>query len=239
MSRRPIVGISAALERARWVAWEADAYLSPRTYSREVASAGAQPILLPPTAELTESPDEVLDLLDALIIAGGADVDPGAYGAAADERTTNTRPERDAYELALANAAVARDLPLLGICRGMEILNVAMGGDLIQHLATAATHLHTPGVYADHEVVLEPGSLAARAVGAERITVRSHHHQGVGRIGEGLVVSGRAVGDDVVEAIELPERTFCLGVIWHTEEELGSTVVRSFVEATRAGVAAQ
>jgi putative glutamine amidotransferase len=237
VSRRPVVGICAAVERATWGAWDVEVNLSQRTYSREVASAGAQPILLPPTEELTASPDEVVDLLDAVILAGGGDVDPASYGAVADERTANVRPDRDAFEIALANAAVERDLPLLGICRGMEILNVARGGDLIQHLETTETHLHTPGEFTDHEVVLEPGSLAARAAGGERLSVRSHHHQGIGALGEGLVASGRAVPDDVIEAIELPEATFCLGVIWHTEEELDSAVVRSFVGATRAGVA--
>ncbi len=114
---------------------------------------------------MTDAPDEVLDLLDALILAGGGDVDPALYGAAPDEHTGNVRPERDAFEIALAHAALERDLPLLGVCRGMEILNVALGGDLIQHLDTAETHLHTPGQFIDHDVVLEPGSLAARAAG--------------------------------------------------------------------------
>ena len=237
MSRRPVVGICAAIEQARWAAWDYEVNLSPRTYSREVAAAGAQPVLLPASEEMAEAPGEVLDLLDALILAGGSDVDPASYGAAPDEHTANTRPQRDAFEMALARAALERDLPLLGICRGMQILNVALGGDLVQHLDTAATHLHTPGVFTDHEVVLEPGSLAARAAGAERISVRSHHHQGLGRLGEGLVVSGRAA-DDVVEAVEVPGKSFALGIIWHTEEERGGALVRTFVEATRAGVAA-
>ena len=238
MSRRPVVGICAAVEQARWGVWDYEVNLSQRTYTREVAAAGAQPVLLPPTEEMTDAPDEVLDLLDALILAGGGDVDPASYGAAPDEHTGNVRPERDAFEIALAHAALERDLPLLGVCRGMEILNVALGGDLIQHLDTAETHLHTPGQFIDHDVVLEPGSLAARAAGAERISVRSHHHQGLGRLGEGLVVSGRA-DDGVVEAVEIPEKTFALGIIWHTEEERGGALVRSFVEATRAGVASR
>jgi gamma-glutamyl-gamma-aminobutyrate hydrolase PuuD len=119
----------------------------------------------------------------------------------------------------------------------MELLNVACGGDLIQHLENAEIHLHTPGEFTDHDVVLEPGSLAARAAGAERISVRSHHHQGVGSLGEGLEASGRSAEDEVIEAIELPDRTFALGVLWHAEEEPGGAVMRSFVAATRAGVA--
>lgn len=236
MSRRPVVGVCAAIERARWGDWEAEANLSPRTYSREVAGAGAQPLILPASAEMTAAPEEVLDLLDALIVAGGADIDPASYGAVADERTTGARPERDAFEIALVCAALARDLPLLGICRGMEVMNVALGGDLVQHLDTAPTHLHTPGTFSDHEVVLEPGSLAAQAAGAERISVRSHHHQGVGELGEGLVVSGRSAGDGVVEAIEQPDASFALGILWHAEEEEGSPLVGSLVAATRAGV---
>ena len=237
MSRRPIVGICAAVERARWGAWEYEVNLSQRTYSREVAAAQGQPILLPATEEMTEAAGEVLDLLDALILAGGGDIDPAAYGEPADEHTTNTRPERDAFEIALCRAAIARDLPLLGVCRGMQIMNVALGGDLVQHLPEASTHLHTPGQFCDHDVELDPGSLVARAAGSERISVRSHHHQGLGKLGEGLVASARSA-DGVVEAVELPEKTFVLGILWHAEEEEGSVIVRSFVEATRAGVAA-
>jgi putative glutamine amidotransferase len=237
LSARPVVGICAAVERARWAHWDVDVNLSQRTYTREVACSGGQPVILPPTGEMTASPGEVLDLLDALILAGGGDVDPASYGAPADERTGNVRPERDAFEVALLHAALERDLPILGVCRGMEIMNVALGGDLVQHLVEAETHLHTPGQFSDHDVELEPGSLAARAAGAERISVRSHHHQGIGRLGEGLVVSGRAP-DGVIEAVELPDRAFALGILWHAEEEERSPVVSAFVSATRAGVAA-
>jgi putative glutamine amidotransferase len=231
------VGICAAVEVARWSAWEVEVNLSQRTYSREVAGAGAQPVILPPSEEMTAAPGEVLDPLDALILAGGGDIDPSSYGAAADSHTTATRPERDAFELALCRSALERDLPLLGICRGMELMNVALGGSLVQHLETASTHLHTPGQFSDHDVALEPGSLAARTAGAEQVSVRSHHHQGLGELGTGLVVSGRS-DDGVVEAVELPDRTFALGILWHTEEEAGSTVLRSFVAATRAGAVA-
>lgn len=237
MSRRPVVGICAAVETARWGAWEVEVNLSQRTYSREIAGAGAQPVILPPSPELTEAPGEVLDPLDALILAGGGDLDPSSYGAEADPHTTGSRAERDRFEIAVCLAALERDLPLLGICRGMEVMNVALGGTLVQHLDTASTHLHTPGTFSDHDVELEPGSLAARAAGAERISVRSHHHQGLGELGEGLAVSARA-DDGVVEAVELPERTFALGILWHTEEERGSKVLASFVGATRAGVMA-
>lgn len=233
---RPRVGICAAIEQARWAAWDVEVNLSQRTYSREVAEAGAQPLLLPPSPEMTAAPDEVLDLLDAVIVAGGSDVDPATYGAEPDERTRNVRPERDEFELALTRRAIERELPLLGVCRGMQMLNIARGGTIDQHLETADTHLHTPGRFSDHEVALEPGSLAARAVGAESVSVHSHHHQGIDRLGEGLIVSGRAP-DGVIEAIELPGDAFALGILWHTEEERGSTVIASLVERTRAAVA--
>jgi putative glutamine amidotransferase len=140
---------------------------------------------------------------------------------------------RDDFELALANAALERDLPLLGICRGMQVLNVARGGTLEQHVGNADVHMHTPGVFADHDVRLEPGSLAARAIGSELVSVRSHHHQGVDRLGAGVVATGWSEPDGLVEAIEMPEPTFALGTLWHAEEEQGSRVVASLCEAAR------
>ena len=167
----------------------------------------------------------MLDLLDGLILAGGADLDPAAYGAIAAPSTIGFRAERDRFELALARAALARDLPLLGICRGMQLLNVARGGTLDQHLDDLATHLHTPGRFADHEVRLEPGSLAAAAVGRERVSVRSHHHQGLARLGEGVIASGWADPGEVVEAIEIAGHPWALGILWHAEEERPSPVI--------------
>jgi len=231
------VGICASVERARWSAWDVEVNLSQRTYSQVVAAAGAQALILPPSDAVTEAPEEALGMLDALILAGGADLDPASYGAEADSRTTNFRGERDRFELALARSALERDLPVLGICRGMQILNVSCGGTLDQHLATAQTHVHTPGAFTDHEVRLAPDSLAARAVGGEVVKVASHHHQGLGALGEGLVASGHSVADDVVEAIEMPDRRFALGVLWHAEEEERSSVVAALREATHERVA--
>ena len=204
--------------------------VSQRTYSERIDAAGGLPVLLPASEAGTADPGATVELLDALVLSGGSDIDPAAYGAASDPHTQNTRPERDLFELALARAALERDLPLLGVCRGLEILNVALGGTLEQHLGDAELHLHTPGRFSDHDVRLEPGSLAARAAGAERITVRSHHHQGVGRLGEGLVATGWAEPGEVIEAIELPDRRWALGILWHTEEEETSAVIASLVE---------
>jgi putative glutamine amidotransferase len=235
---RPVVGVCAAVERIRWGAWEVDSSLLPRTYTDAIQTAGGMGLILPADDTAAEAPGQLLELLDALVLAGGSDVDPAAYGAQPDPETGPTTPERDRFELALAYGALERDLPLLGICRGMEMLNVACGGTLEQDIARLDLHRHTRGVFGDHDVRLEPGSLAARAVGAERATVKSHHHQGVAELGEGLVVTGWSVPDDQVEAVELPERDFALGVLWHPEEDVRSSVVGALVEEARAKVGA-
>jgi putative glutamine amidotransferase len=240
--RRPIVGISAAFERARWAVWEdVEVNISQRTYTDRVDAAGGMPVLLPASAAGTADPGALLDAVDCLLLSGGADLYPATYGSDADPRTTNVRRARDDFELALVRAAIERELPVLGICRGLQVLNVACGGDLVQHLDDAETHLHTPGRFSDHGVRLEPGSLAAEAAGGERIDVRSHHHQGVGRLGDGLVASGWAEPGGVVEAIELARRGsgWVLGILWHAEEDVTSRVVAAFcAAAARTGVGA-
>ena len=163
--------------------------MAPRSYATAVQAAGAAALLLPPDAAAIEAPDTLLDRIDALLLAGGADVDPGCYGAEPHAETSGTWPERDRFEIALTRRALERGMPVLGICRGMQLLNVAAGGTLVQHLPDVvgnSDHRHTPGAFGDHEVRLAPGSCAARAAGAERLTVKSHHHQGVDRLGAGL-----------------------------------------------------
>jgi len=236
------VGILAAVERVRWGPWDQTVAMVPRSYATAVQRAGALALVLPPDDDAAESPDALLDRVDALVLAGGSDLDPASYGARPHPETEGSWPERDRFELGLTHRALERDMPVLGICRGMQMLNVGCGGTLVQHLPDAvghSEHRHTPGAFGDHEVRLEPGSLAARAADAERLEVKSHHHQGVEELGEGLVATGWAQPDRVVEALELPERRFALGVLWHPEEDVRDRVVGALVEAARQEVAAQ
>jgi putative glutamine amidotransferase len=236
----PAIGICAAVERARWSHWDDEVALVPVAYVAAVQLAGGLPLLVAPDDEVAEKPDALLDKLDALVLTGGADVDPATYGAVPDPQTGATRPERDRFELALAYGAMERGMPLLGICRGGQMVNVACGGTLIQHLPDVVgddRHLRTPGGFAEHEVELEAGSLAARAAGATRIAVKSHHHQAVDELGEGLVATGHALPDATVEAIEHPEHDFTLGVLWHPEADERSKIVGALVRAAQPRVA--
>ena len=233
MSTRPVVGICAAVEQTRFGAWDQPAVLLPRGYSDAVQAAGGLAVLLPPDDSLVDAPSDVLGSLDALLLAGGRDIDPLTYGAVADPAVGETSPERDRFELALVSAALERNMPVLGVCRGMEMLNVACGGTLVQHLTgeLLERHRHTPGVFSDHSVELSPDSLARRAAGTSSLSVRSHHHQAIDELGEGLAVSGRCPEDELVEAVELPEKRFVLGVLWHPEEDTRSGVIGALVHA--------
>jgi putative glutamine amidotransferase len=231
---RPNIGVTAATESVSYGVWkEIPAVISPARYLQAVQRAGGRPVLLPPDPEDAEDPGEVLDLLDALVVTGGAgDLDPALYGEERHPETGPVQEERDAYELALVRGALEREMPVLGICRGMHILNVAYGGTIEQHLPDALgheEHRHTPGTFADHEVRLVPDSLAARAAGWERTPAKSHHHQGIKEVGEGLQVTGWAVEDDAVEALEDPSCPFVLGVLWHPEEDENSQVIKALV----------
>ena len=237
---RPVIGICTPLERARWGTWHLDAFLLPRNYVDAVTRAGALALLLAPDPALVEDPDEALDRIDGLMLAGGADVDPATYGAERHPKTVGCVPERARFEIALVRRALERDVPVLGICRGMQVMNVACGGSLQQDLPELLGHEEHRRVLgsfegADHDVRLTPDSLAARAAGEELHAVKSHHHQGLDRLGEGLVVTGWALIDDLPEAIELPANEFALGVQWHPEADETSRLIGALVEhaATR------
>ena len=174
----------------------------------------------------------MLDRIDALVLGGGADIDPESRGVVRHAETVGTNPDRDRFEIALALGALERGIPLLGVCRGMQVLNVACGGTLDQHIPDRLghdNHRPLPGSWAEHDVRLEPGSLAARAAGAERLTVKSHHHQGMDRVADGLTASAWATDDESVEAIESVDRGFALGVLWHPEENPADTIIPSLV----------
>jgi putative glutamine amidotransferase len=231
---RPAIGICAAVESASFGVWAGQkATLLPRGYADAVQAAGGMALLLPPDDAAAEHPADLIDRLDGLLLAGGRDIDPLTYGARPDPATDEPTPERDRFELALASAALERDMPVLGVCRGMQMLNVACGGTLLQDLDNEllARHRHTPGVFSDHDVLMEPGSLAARAAGVERLAVRSHHHQAIDELGEEVVATGRCPDDELVEAVELPAKRFALGVLWHPEEDAGSGVIGALVDA--------
>jgi len=237
-SHRPRIGICTAVERASWTVWDAEAFLLNRSYIDAIQAAGGLALMIPPDPEAARNPDEVLDVLDGLILAGGADIDPAMYGEDAHPMTKGTWPERDSFEVALARRALERDIPLLGICRGMQLMNVARGGTLHQHLPEQFghhEHLRARGSFdgADHDVRLTPGSLAARAAGEELHGTKSHHHQGVDQLGEGLVVTGVAELDGLPEAIEVPGDAFALGVQWHPEADDRSRLIGALVEAAR------
>jgi putative glutamine amidotransferase len=214
---KPVIGITSyAPERVRWGIWEAPAALIPLVYVDAVARAGGRPLVIPPAEDAI---DETLEALDGIVFSGGEDIHPGAYGAEAHPMTTGIHEGRDKAEIALLRAALEQDMPVLAICRGSQVLNVALGGDLVQHLPEVVgddKHKHTPGVFADHDIEIRGGTRLESVLG-DRAPVKSHHHQGYGRLGEGLREAAWAE-DGTVEALEDPSRRFALGVLWHPEE---------------------
>jgi gamma-glutamyl-gamma-aminobutyrate hydrolase PuuD len=225
---RPLIGITTYVTPAKWSYWDLEAALIPADYVRAVERAGGRALLVPPASD---GLDETLDALDGIIFSGGSDLDPDTYGADAHPETTGIVPERDRFELALLQAALARDMPVLAICRGSQVLNVARGGDLVQHLPDVVgdeRHKHTPGVWADHDVDVDQESRLGAVVG-EHAPVKSHHHQGLGRLGDGLRDVAWA-DDGTVEAVEDPERRFTLGVLWHPEAGEDMKLFEALVE---------
>jgi anthranilate synthase component 2/putative glutamine amidotransferase len=230
---RPLIGISTYREQARWGAWDLPAVLLPASYADAVAEAGGEPVLLPTGAVSTEA----VRRLDGLVLAGGADVDPARYGHPAGPHTTVLRPERDAAELAVLQAALSRDLPLLAICRGMQLLNVELGGDLLQHLPDVpGAGIHNPGagLFAGRQVRTAPGTQLDRLLGPTA-AVDCHHHQALDRIAPGLTPSAWAE-DGLVEAVEAAGRRFCLGVQWHPEASADRRLFEALVSAAQVPI---
>jgi putative glutamine amidotransferase len=216
---RPVIGICASVERARWTYWDEEAAVLSMNYVRQVQEAGGIAVLLAPDP----SPEELLPLLDGVLLTGGADI--------------GDVPERDTFELALAAAALEADVPVLGVCRGMQVMNVARGGTLIEHLPDMVgheDHRAVLGAFGDHDVRLQDGSLAQRVAGAETHPTKSHHHQGVDRPGDGFQITGWATVDDLPEAIEDPSRRFALGVQWHPEADPTSPLIAALVEEAKS-----
>ena len=229
---RPVIGITAYAEpEARWGVWVLPAAIVPLAYVQAVEHAGGRALVVPPSENGVE---ETLDALDGLLLSGGSDIDPETYGAEVHPETFGVRSDRDRAELALLEGALARDMPVLGICRGSQVLNVGLGGDLHQHVPEAVgseRHKETPGVFSEHDVELLPGS-RVQAILGDRAPVKSHHHQGFSTLGEGLREAARA-DDGTIEAIEDPSRRFAVGVLWHPEEGEDFALFRSLIEEAR------
>jgi gamma-glutamyl-gamma-aminobutyrate hydrolase PuuD len=221
------------VEEAAWGHWRAPAALIPFAYVQSVERAGGRPLLVPPGEGGVE---EVLDALDGLVLSGGNDVNPARYGAEPHAETGGLRPERDRAELALLEGALARDMPVLAVCRGSQLLNVARGGDLVQHLPEVVgheQHREVVGVFSSHGVRVDPESRLGAIVGAAHAPVQSHHHQGFGRVGSGLRETAWA-DDGTLEAVEDPSKRFALGVLWHPEETEDGALFRSLVAEAEA-----
>jgi gamma-glutamyl-gamma-aminobutyrate hydrolase PuuD len=234
-AKTPLVGVTTYRQDAAWGPWQRPAAVLPTSYVDCVAAVGGRPLLLPPSegpggADVA-APD-VAAALDALVLVGGGDIDPACYGESPDPATGGVNRRRDDSELALLAAALDADLPVLAICRGLQVLNVYLGGSLIQHVPDVVGHVgHQPssGCFGTTEVRIEPGSRLSKAMG-ESATVQCSHHQAVDRIGAGLVVTAHAP-DGLIEAVELPSGRFVVGVEWHPEEDGDLRLFEALVRA--------
>lgn len=230
--RKPVVGITTYVEPAKWGPWELEAALIPFAYVQAVERAGARALLVPPSEDGVE---ETLDALDGLLLSGGADLDPENYGADPHPETAGLRPERDRAELALLEAALGRDMPVLAVCRGLQVLNVARGGDLVQHLPEVVgneKHREVKGAFSEHPVRIEERSKLGTLLG-DSTPVKSSHHQGVGRIGEGLREVAWAE-DGTVEGLEDSQHRFAVGVLWHPEAAEDTRLFDALVAEARS-----
>ena len=234
---RPVIGITTYAQEATWGVWRLPAALIPLSYVEAVERAGGRPVLVPPSEE---GVDETIGALDGIVFSGGADVDPSHYGAEAHPQTDAPQAYRDAGELALLRSALERDLPVLAVCRGFQLLNVARGGDLVQHLPESVghdEHKEVPGEVSVHPVEVKEGTRLASLIGP-RSDVSSHHHQALGRVGDGLAETAWA-GDGTLEAVEDPSRRFVVGVQWHPETGDDRALFEGLVREARAYRAAK
>jgi putative glutamine amidotransferase len=233
-SRAPVIGLSAYCEAARWRAWDTETVLLPRRYADSVAAAGGIPVLLPPLPGI----EDALARLDGLLLSGGGDIDPARYGAEADPRSGSIHANRDAAEFALIEAAMAHRVPVLGICRGLQVINVARGGTLHQHLPDVVgheDHAPAPGVYGAHPVRVSPGTRLGQILDGEEITTPTSHHQAVDKLGAGLIATAWAP-DGTIEALEPEDGAdgpFLVAVQWHPEVGDDPRLFRALVAAAR------
>lgn len=229
----PRIGLTTYLERAAYGVWDQPSALLPATYLDAVVQAGGVPVLLPPIGDAF---GVLVDGIDGLLLSGGADIGPSSYGEPAHPETGTPRAERDAFEFGLLRAALDAGLPVLGVCRGFELLNVAFGGTLVQHLPDAVghdRHRPAPAEFGVSRIALQPRSRVAEVLGVD-VKVRCYHHQAIGRLADGLTAVGWA-DDGTVEAVELPGEQFVVGVQWHPEESPeDARLMRAFVDAAQA-----
>ncbi len=229
----PVIGVSSYAERAVWGVWDSDAVVLPRTYVTSVTGSGGAAVVLPPVSGV----EQVVPRLDGLVLAGGSDIDPVRYGARRDAHAQPPVHDRDDAEAALLAAALDIGIPVLGICRGMQMINVCRGGSLLQHLPSVVGHTDhspTPAGFGRHEVRVESGSRLAHLLGRSgAIVVPTNHHQAVERVGRGLVASAWAT-DGTIEAVEDPRAAFLVGVQWHPEAGDDHAIFGSLVTAARA-----
>jgi len=216
VTKHPIIGISSYAQQARWGAWDLPAILLPARYVDMVSRAGGVPVLVPPVHNVAE----VLQRLDGLVLSGGGDIDPALYGATRDPATGPANPGRDLAELELCRGALGSGMPLLGICRGLQILNVAVGGTLHQHLPdVVGTDMHSPeqSGYGRHDVSVAPGTQLAKIVGGTEVAVPTHHHQAIDKLARGLVATAWT-SDGIIEAVEFESGDRpAIAVQWHPE----------------------
>ncbi|WP_240761078.1 gamma-glutamyl-gamma-aminobutyrate hydrolase family protein [Mycolicibacterium sp. CR10] len=238
---RPVIGLTTYLQQAQTGVWDVRASFLPAIYLDGVTMAGGIATLLPPQPVEDVIAARVLDGLDGLVVTGGRDVDPATYGHAPHPTTDEPARERDAFEFALLRGALARRMPVLGICRGAQVLNVALGGTLHQHLPDVIGHHgHQAGnaVFSTSTVHTVPGTRLSALVGPDT-QAQCYHHQAIDRVGHGLIVSAQDGADGVIEAVEMPGEHFVLAVQWHPEERLDDLRLFAGIVAAAADYATE